>query len=61
MTTSEISRSQTVASGRRSDLKRTASPGDKEDRQAAGEMGHERLLKFHFWLVQRQGWWCDVF
>lgn len=36
MSTSDISRSQFVASGRRLDPQRTASPGDKKDRQAVG-------------------------
>lgn len=50
-----------MASGRRLDLKRTASSGDKEDRQAARADGSGKTSQFHFWFLQRQGWWCDVF
>ena len=55
MTTSKISRGQIVASGRRLDLKRTASSGDKEDRQAAGADGPGKTSQVPFLVFTKAG------
>lgn len=45
-----------MASGRRLDLERTAYFGDKGERQAVGEMNHEKPFQVPFLVVIKEGW-----
>lgn len=62
MSPSDFSRTQSVASGRRLDLKRTASSGDKEDRQAVGaDESWKDVSTSIFGCFKRRGGGGDVF